>query len=290
MSSIFKDKGIYYLQVTRNYRSIKQSLKTGDYRIAKKRARLLEPELVDQLFNPNIVRHISFAELCAKFLSVEHEWTDRTRETYEWVLNAYNKTRRLPDKPATRVTFQGRLNTVIEWGKKNNYRTDIKKFDKKKMPSRNRVFSTIEMLSILDNVQNNDFNQFIRFAYYTGARRGELSSLKKNKIREDHIEVTGKTGIRIVKLNDQSKKVIKDNPELWDYSNDYISHKFKKELRRLDIPDGRFHDLRRTFGFNLIKSGTPIYEVSKLLGHKSVKTTEYHYAPLLVSDIKDFVL
>ena len=34
----------------------------------------------------------------------------------------------------------------------------------------------------------------------------------------------------------------------------------------------------------------PLYEVSKLLGHASVKTTEKHYAPLLVADIKDFVL
>ena len=33
-----------------------------------------------------------------------------------------------------------------------------------------------------------------------------------------------------------------------------------------------------------------LYEVSKLLGHASVKTTEKHYAPLLVTDIKDFVL
>ena len=34
----------------------------------------------------------------------------------------------------------------------------------------------------------------------------------------------------------------------------------------------------------------PIFEVSKLLGHKSVKTTQEHYAPLLVDDIKDFTL
>ena len=35
----------------------------------------------------------------------------------------------------------------------------------------------------------------------------------------------------------------------------------------------RFHDLTRTFGLNLIKQRMSIYKVSKLLGHKSVRTT-----------------
>ena len=52
--------------------------------------------------------------------------------------------------------------------------------------------------------------------------------------------------------------------------------------------DGRFHDLRRTFGYNLIKQGRPIYEVSKLLGHSSVTTTERHYAPLMATEIDEF--
>ena len=58
----------------------------------------------------------------------------------------------------------------------------------------------------------------------------------------------------------------------------------------LGIKDARFHDLRRTFGYNLIKQGISIYKVSKLLGHKSVTTTERHYAPLLTTEIEDFVL
>jgi len=33
-----------------------------------------------------------------------------------------------------------------------------------------------------------------------------------------------------------------------------------------------------------------IYKVSKLLGHKSVRTTEQHYAPLLSVDVEDFIL
>tara|TARA_R100000655_G_scaffold28309_2_gene57498 strand:- start:3881 stop:4126 length:246 start_codon:yes stop_codon:yes gene_type:complete len=77
---------------------------------------------------------------------------------------------------------------------------------------------------------------------------------------------------------------------IWEYRGDYISKKFKKNLRRLEIKDGRFHDLRRTFGFNLIRQGMPIFKVSKLLGHSSIVTTERHYAPLLATNVEDFVL
>ena len=78
--------------------------------------------------------------------------------------------------------------------------------------------------------------------------------------------------------------------ELWNYTKDYDSHRFKKEVRRLGIRNARFHDLRRTFGLNLIKQGMSIYKVNKLLGHKSVSTTEQYYAPLLTVEIEDFVL
>ncbi len=94
----------------------------------------------------------------------------------------------------------------------------------------------------------------------------------------------------MVKLNEQAKEVLKEEKSLWNYSKDFVSHKFKKECRKLGIKDARFHDLRRTFGYNLIKQGMSIYKVSKLLGHASVKTTEKHYAPLLTTDIEEFVL
>ena len=46
------------------------------------------------------------------------------------------------------------------------------------------------------------------------------------------------------------------------------------------------HNLRRTFGYNLIRQDRSIYEVSKVLRRLSVNITEHHYAPLLETDIK----
>mgnify|MGYP001205502145 FL=1 len=100
----------------------------------------------------------------------------------------------------------------------------------------------------------------------------------------------GKTGRRIIKLNEQAEQILNKQSALWNYTKDHVTHKFKKEVRKLGIKDARFHDLRRTFGLNLIKQGMSIYKVSKLLGHASVRTTEQHYAPLLTVDIENFKL
>ena len=38
------------------------------------------------------------------------------------------------------------------------------------------------------------------------------------------------------------------------------------------------HDLRRAFGTRLAQAGVDLYKVSKLLGHKDIKTTQQRYA------------
>ena len=143
---------------------------------------------------------------------------------------------------------------------------------------------------MFSRIKDEAFNSFVRFAYYTGARSGEIRSLSRDRVLEDSLIVRGKTGRRMIELNSQAKEIVHNQDQLWTYTKNYVSHKFKKEARRLGIKNARFHDLRRTFGLNLIKQGMSIYKVSKLLGHKSVRTTEQHYAPLLAVEIEDFIL
>ncbi|MCZ6702156.1 MAG: integrase [Ignavibacteria bacterium] len=71
------------------------------------------------------------------------------------------------------------------------------------------------------------------------------------------------------------------------YQVDYISKKFKNACKKLKLPGSyHLHCLRATLGSELISKGVPIYTVSKLLGHSSVKVTEEHYLGLTIDDVK----
>ncbi len=74
-----------------------------------------------------------------------------------------------------------------------------------------------------------------------------------------------------------------------DIQKDFISARFKKVVRECKLDDRyHFHSLRHTFASWLVQMGVPIYEVSKLLGHADIKTTQI-YSHLRSNDLRDAV-
>lgn len=57
---------------------------------------------------------------------------------------------------------------------------------------------------------------------------------------------------------------------------DYVSHKFKEILRKNDLREIRFHDLRHSCATLLLKKGISLREIQDWLGHSSSKTTEIY--------------
>ncbi|WP_348266518.1 site-specific integrase [Edaphobacter sp. DSM 109919] len=55
-------------------------------------------------------------------------------------------------------------------------------------------------------------------------------------------------------------------------------HDLRRVFRAAGQPEGHPHQLRDTFAVGLLEKGVPLEEVSKLLGHESIKTTERYYA------------
>src|SRR5262249_25132775 len=55
--------------------------------------------------------------------------------------------------------------------------------------------------------------------------------------------------------------------------------RLKKLFRLAGLKDGHAHRFRDTFAVRLLEKGVPLSEVSLLLGHTSIKTTEKSYAP-----------
>jgi len=292
MATLYKNRNIWYITVSNGNNRLTRSLRTKDKQVAKQLMPSIELELLLQLSGAKQPsKNLSFDELIKCYLKADHNWSKRTKELNEYVFRSYQSGKSLPPNPTTRAIFVRTINTCWNWGMKQGLITKAYKLEGDTQgESRNRVISDSELQILLDGVRDRSFNLFVKFAYYTGARSGEIRSIKRDNIFSNHIVSYGKSGKRLIKLNNQAQEILKRLDKIWDYKRDFVSHKFKKEARRLGIPDIRFHDLRRTFGYNLIRQGRPIYEVSKLLGHSSVTTTERHYAPLLTTEIDDFVL
>ena len=252
---------------------------TKDMTIANKLHQTLEHTVLMEYYSPtNKKAFRSFRDLVTLYLKDpinQAKWSEATRATNKYVLRAFSLTREIPVNKETARTYQGRINACLNWAIQNGYKTDVDLMKVNSKVGRIRTYNQRELNLIFNEFSNESFSEFCKFAYYTGARRGELTGLKPHHIEPTRMKVVGKSGARFVKLNSQARAVLMNN-ELWQYKPDYITHTFKKEVRNLDIKDARFHDIRRTFGLNLIKEGMPIFKVSKLLGHSSVKITESH--------------
>ena len=206
------------------------------------------------------------------------------------MLKGYLK-RGFPKNLTSRSMTIRAINACNRWGYKNKLIPNFKKLNGgNDWNTRQRIIQPKEIETLFTMVKPDKYRLFLMLVYFTGARVGEIRMLKHHQIYEDYIEVRGKSGLRIIKLNEQAKGVLNSVEELWDYTAIYIELTWSRNRKRLGLKDIRMHDLRRTFGYNLIKQGRPIYEVSKLLGHSSVTVTERHYAPLMTTEIEDFKL
>ena len=292
MSSLYKNNDTWYLSITHNGKRISRSTKTNDHKVALALKPHIEKIIIDELIGfSRPIKELAFPEISERFLNYNHGWSESTIKLNSYIINSHINGKALPINPTSNSIHTRVINQCWNFGLKHNLISKAYKLPGDiKGESRMRTFSKDELNLIFDSLKPISFNKFVQFAYYTGARSGEIRSISNENLFKDRLVTRGKSGRRIVKLNTQAQKVIESQNVLWNYSKDYVSHKFKKEVRRLGINNARFHDLRRTFGLNLIKQGMSIYKVSKLLGHKSVKTTEQHYAPLMTIDIEDFIL
>ena len=58
-----------------------------------------------------------------------------------------------------------------------------------------------------------------------------------------------------------------------------VDKSFKTAIRKADLKNFRFHDLRHTFASRLVMKGVDLVTVQELLGHKSILMTKRYSHP-----------
>jgi integrase len=149
---------------------------------------------------------------------------------------------------------------------------------------------------MLEQISDAQFRLIILLAIHTGMRRGEIVNLKWEDINfSNHLirvrnrdTFTVKGGHpRTIPLHPYIYKLLKplQNKEGYVFLDNngkvitpyYISRTFKKYIRKCKLPEKyHFHSLRHTCGTLLIQMGVPLFDVQKILGHRSINTTQIY--------------
>ena len=149
-----------------------------------------------------------------------------------------------------------------------------------------RFLNADEITALLDECRLPYLKDIVVSAINTGMRKGEILSLKWDQIRNGFIYLT-KTKTqnpRQIPVNDTLNIMFKRirrqqhlrSPYVFTLRGERIKHikgAFKTALRRADVVDFRFHDLRHTFASQLIMKGGTLKDVQELLGHKTMQMT-----------------
>ncbi len=215
-----------------------------------------------------------------------------------------NKTRRgTPYKPATIKQVLVLIKRVFNWSIKQRYYygvnpcnpVEIPKFDNTVTNSLDRA-GLRSLLDILDSWPNERAVLVIKFALYSGKRRGEILKLRWKDIDfETHYinfvatNTKSKT-LQTLPLNQKCLDILRrcDQLMISDYvfpcsTGKYYSG-FDKVWRHIRKKAGitiRFHDLRHTYASYLASSGkVDIYTLKELLGHSTIEMTQ-RYAHLI---------
>lgn len=200
------------------------------------------------------------------------------------------------------------LGYAFNWAAQKKYLLEnpCKEIKRFKIPEKQPIyFSRAEYAVLLNNIDDQTIKDLAVLAVNTGLRQMELLTLTWKQINfadrflilDNNEHVTKSKKVRIVPLNNSAFEVLTERHahsagELIFTINgkaiqqDYISRTFKKYILKAHLNKKlNFHSLRHTFASWLVQKGVPIYEVSKLLGHADIKTTEI-YSHLQPGDLR----
>ena len=116
-----------------------------------------------------------------------------------------------------------------------------------------------------------------------GIRIGEMASLKRSRVREDSILVSGKTGDRVVPISANVRDLLlalSDGECIWTgrrgpLTQSGIQLAIRRVFYRAGIgpPKSGPHVLRHTFALRYILNGGDVFSLQRIMGHSDIQST-----------------
>jgi Site-specific recombinase XerD len=164
-------------------------------------------------------------------------------------------------------------------------------------------YLTPEEFDKLYQACNDKLKPIVLFAVNTGMRQDNILSLTWQQVDLNRGVIVlphTKNGERLgLPMNSTVKDLLSELKRIRFITSDFVFHTstgnrfdaskigkwFRQALKKAGIQNFRFHDLRHTFASWLVQKGASLYEVQRLLGHKTIAMT-MRYAHLAPDNLR----
>ena len=206
--------------------------------------------------------------------------------------------------------LKGAFNKALDWG----YISDnpVRRIKLPRKQKNSPLFLTRDqVMEVINYTNRENTKEMFLFLFYTGARVGEMVSLKlKNidlinsviTIGDDEFNTKSRKQRQIPMCNELKKILTIRLPNIYHpnqhlfhksngfpYTTDYLSKLFKRCCRLAGF-DEKFHlhSLRHSAASYLVQKGVPLAMIKEILGHASISTTEI-YSHVTLDSLKEAV-
>lgn len=229
--------------------------------------------------------NLKFADLNEKFCNEFKEFLLTTKS---------NKSSKTSLAQNSAVSYFNKLKATLKQAYKDGYlTTDLNaKIEPIKQAETRRNFLTIEELNSLVKTECNNplLKRAALFSVLTGLRHSDIKNLVWGEIHHSvengySIQFTQQKtqGVEVLPISEQAYNLLGERKEPTDkvfkgltYSAYENKHLYQWIGAAGITKDITFHCFRHTFATLQLSKGTDIYTVSKLLGHRELKTTQIY--------------
>lgn len=192
------------------------------------------------------------------------------------------------------------IRASLHWGVRQGYLKenplkDFSRLTEVHLPRTAEI--TMEDLDKLLSIKDERFKLFLQIVYYTLARKSEVLQLTWENIdlekRVVHFRQTKTKIPRVIPICNILFSILREmtpkTGKLFIWETGYVSRKFQRLRKRLDLKIDGIHRFRHARASELLRKGANIRDIQTMLGHKTPQTTLKIYAQSYLEGLRETV-